>query len=465
MGLVTAALLIAILLQEARRWWWIFGAASVAGGAVIAASGAVPLEKFTAVLDGDWLYVVEARAKYLYVSEWRAKDWVRIVLATSITLPMIAIYSGRQRRVIISAIIVGASGLLVAFIGTDVLHNVVLSQLQSSRAVWFVYLLGNVGLGLVVANLYEKSEEDGDAFFFLYISAWTIAHLLWPVPGLIIGLVASGLAYLRITGKIAGIPSLFRRLIYLLTIILFIWLAFFRAKYWLEPGNLDTVFAKSDAFVGIGGFTQVELIFVVFIVFAVVRLRLKISPYVVKGLLILLAVWSVIVWDRRSADDRGLEGEYIADSLLAQIPEGAEVYWEGNAKGAWLLLRRPSYFADAQGAGVVFSDDLAVEYLKRSQIAQALDGVDYVNIWRPFKTREEYNERLKARKKIDRGDIFDACTNAPELDFLVLTRRVDGAYLMVWRPQTHDQVVDAPPSTPELALSQSRFLYRCADFR
>ena len=203
---------------------------------------------------------------------------------------------------------------------------------------------------------------------------------------MILGIVASGLAYLRITGKISGIPSVLRRLIYILSVILFVSMIFFRLKFWLQPGSLEAIFAKSEAFVGIAGFTQIELAFVVFIVFAVVRLRLKIPSPVTKGLLVVLALWSIFVWDRRSADDRGLEGDYIADSLLEQIPEGAQVYWEGNAKGAWLLLGRPSYFADAQGAGVVFSDDLAVEYLKRSRIAQAIDGVDYVDIWRPFKT-------------------------------------------------------------------------------
>ena len=465
MGLVAASLLIAILLQEGRRWWWIFGIASVAGGAIILASGAVPLEKITAVLEGDWRQVVEARAKYLYLSEWRAKDWARILLATSITLPLIALYSGWQRRLVVSGLIVGVSGLFVSFIGTDVLHNVLLSQLQTSRAVWFAYLLGNIGLGVVVANMYRKSEEDGDAFFFLYISVWTVAHLIWPLPGMILGIVASGLAYLRITGKISGIPSVLRRLIYILSVILFVSMIFFRLKFWLQPGSLEAIFAKSEAFVGIAGFTQIELAFVVFIVFAVVRLRLKIPSPVTKGLLVVLALWSIFVWDRRSADDRGLEGDYIADSLLEQIPEGAQVYWEGNAKGAWLLLGRPSYFADAQGAGVVFSDDLAVEYLKHSRIAQAIDGVDYVDIWRPFKTRDEYNERLKARKKIDRGDLVDACANAPELDFLVLSREVDGAYLLDWRPQTRDQVVNPPPAASDLPPTGSLYLYRCADFR
>jgi len=465
MGLITASLIAAILLQEARRWWWIFGAATVAGIAIILVSGAVPPERFTAELDGDWLHVVETRAKYLFVSEWPIKDWARIILAASITLPMIALYSGWQRRLILSALFVGASGLAVSFIGADMLHNVLLSQIQTSRAIWFVYLLGNVAMGVVVASAYRKSDADGDAFFFLYLSAWMIAHILWPLPGMILGVAASGLAYLRITGKIAGIPSLFRRLIYITSIILFFWMIFFRLKFWLLPDNRDAIFSNGDAFVGIGGFSQVELAVIVLIVFAAVRLRMKIPSYVTKGLIVLLAVWSVFVWDRRSEENRGFEGDYIADSLIEKIPEGAQVYWEGSVKGPWFLLRRPSYFADAQGAAVVFSQDLALEYLKRSKIAHAVEGVDYVDIWRPFKTVDEYRERLKAKKKLDKLDLADACANAPELDFLVLTRRVEGAYLMVWNPRTLEQVADAPSTAPKPLPTQSRFLYRCADFR
>lgn len=465
MGLITTSLIAGILLQEGRRWWLIFGAASIAGIAIILVSGVIPLERFTAVMDGDWLYVVEKRAKYLFVSEWRAGDWARIILASSITVPMIALYSGWQRRLILSALIVGASGLAVSFIGTDVLHNVLLSQVQTSRTVWFVYLLGNVGMGVVVASLYKKSESDGDVFFFLYLSAWLIAHILWPLTGMTLGLATSGLAYLRITGKIAGLPSLFRRLIYLLTIILFVLMVFFRIKFWLLPENQSAIFSKGDAFVGIAGFSQFELALIVLVVFTVVRLRLKIPPYVTKGLIILLAVWSIFVWDRRSAEDRGLEGGYIVDSLLEHIPQGAQVYWESNVKGAWFLLRRPSYFASVQGAGAVFSEPLAAEILKRSPIANSIDGVDYVDIWRPVKTVAEYAERLEVSKQLDRIDLVDACTNAPELDFLVLTRQVAGAYLMVWSPRTHDQAVDAPATTPGTLPEDSHFLYRCADFR
>ncbi len=465
MGLITAALIAGILLQEGRRWWLIFGAASIAGIAIILVSGVIPLEQMTAVLEGEWLDVVEKRARYLFVSEWRVWDWTRIILAISITLPMIALYSGWQRRLILSALIVGASGLAVSFIGTDMVHNVLLSQVQASRAIWFAYLLGNVAFGVVIAGLYKKSEADGDAFFFLYITAWTVTHLLWPVPGMILGVGASGLAYLRITGKIAGIPSLFRRLIYLMSIILFFWLIFFRIKFWLIPANRETLFSQGDAFVGIGGFTQLELAFIVFIVFAVVRLRLSVPPLVTKGLIILLAVWSLTVWDRRSADDRGLEGDYQVAEILEQIPEGAEVYWEGTVKGAWFLLRRPSYFANAQGAGVVFSQALALEFHKRSKVALAIDGVDYVNIWRPFKTAAEYVERLKVQKKLTRSDIVDACINAPELDFLILTRRVDGAYLLVWNPRTRNRGMDAQQAASDTLTAETRILYRCTDFR
>lgn len=465
MGLITAALIAGVLLQEGRRWWLIFGAASIAGVAVLLVSGVIPLEGFTAALEGDWLYAVETRAKYLFVSEWPIKDWARIIFVASITLPMFALYSGWQRRLIGSALIVGASGLLVSFIGSDMLHNVLLSQVQTSRAIWFVYLLGNVAMGVVIASLYRKSEADGDAFFFLYISTWMVAHILWPVPGLILGLTASGLAYLRITGKIAGIPSLFRRLIYIASIILFFWLIFFRIKFWLIPASRDAMFSNGDAFVGIGGFSQVELAVIVFIVFAAVRLQLKIPSYVTKGLMILLALWSVLVWDRRSAEDRGLEGGYVVDSLIEQIPEGAQVYWEGNTKGAWFLLGRPSYFADTQGAGTVFSGPLALEFLKRSRIVQAVDGVDYVDIWHPAKTGELPVKKSPVEKNLERSDLVTACANAPELDFLVLTRQVEGAFITVWHPRTHDQPVGAPPATPGTEPAKSRYLYRCSDFR
>jgi hypothetical protein len=282
---------------------------------------------------------------------------------------------------------------------------------------------------------------------------------------LIVGLIASGLAYLRFADKISGIPSLFRRFIYVLTVFLLFWMIVFRVKFWLLPGNFEAMFADTGGFVGIKGFSQVELAVIVFIVFAVVRLRLKIPTYATKAVLILLAVWAVFVWDRRSADDRGLEGAYLAEPLLEQIPAGAQVYWEGNTKGAWLLLGRPSYFADAQGAGVVFSEALAVEYRKRAQIIQAIDGVEYVDIWRPFDTNDEYQERLKVHKSLRRSDLVAVCLSAPELDFLMLTRQVEGAYLVEWLRQTVDQGTGDSQTVSDTDSEVRLFLYRCADFR
>ena len=465
MGLIIAALLVATLLQEGRRWWWIFGSLSVAGAVVILAGGAVPLERLTAVLQGDWLLVVQERAKYLYVGEWRNKDWARIIMAVSLTVPLIVICAGWQRRLVIAAWVVGASGLLVSFIGTDLMHNVLVSQVQASRAVWFTYLLGNIGLGIVIAHMYGKSEEDGDVFFFLYILAWTVTHLVLPVPGMILGVIASGLTFLRLRGNIAGIPSIFRRLIYILSALLFAWLIYLRVTVWLKPDALADVFAKSDSFLGLAGFTQIELAIVVFVIFAIIRLRVNVPASLTKGLLVLLALWSIFVWDRRSANDRGLEGDYAADTLREHIPEGAQVYWEGNVKGPWLLLRRPSYFSDSQGAGAVFSEALAAEYLKRSRVVAALDDVDYVRIWRPFKTREEYQERLIAKKELRRDDLVNVCTIDAELDFMMLTRAVDGAYVMVWQPWTPPQLAEAQSKAADMTPAYSLYLYRCADFR
>ncbi|NNE82791.1 MAG: hypothetical protein HKN28_02360, partial [Alphaproteobacteria bacterium] len=283
--------------------------------------------------------------------------------------------------------------------------------------------------------------------------------------GAVVGVIASALAYLRFADKIAGIPSLFRRLIYVLTGFLFFGMVVFRVKFWLLPGSLEAVFADTGGYVGLQGFSQIEIALIVFIVFAVVRLRLKVPAYATKALLILLAIWSIFVWDRRSADNRGLEGAYLADSLLEQIPEGAQVYWEGTVKGAWFLLGRPSYFADIQGAGAVFSQALAVEYLKRARIIQAIDDVEYVDIWRPFDTNEEYQERLKVQKSLRRSELVDVCLSAPELDFLVLTRQVEGAYMAEWLRRTVDQGAGDSQTVSDADSEVRLFLYRCADFR
>lgn len=465
MGLIAAALIIGILLQESRRWWLVFGLGSIAGLALALGSGLVPHERLTATLDGDWLRVVQQRAKYLYLAEWLTKDWARILLAVSVTVPLAALYTGWRRRLIVSAWIVGGAGLLVSFVGTDLLHNVLLSQVQTSRTIWFVYLLGNVGLGVVVANLYKKSEADGDALLFLYVLAWMVTHILWPVPGLILGLAASSLAHLRITEKIVGIPSLLRRLIYMSSLILLAGLLFFRLKFWLVPENRGAIFSDSEAFLGLSGFTHAELVVVALVIFSVSRMRLEIPASVTKGLLILLAVWSIFVWDRRSMETRGLEGGFDVAVLVEHIPEGAQVYWEGSAKGAWFLLGRPSYFASIQGAGTVFAEPLAEEFWRRSLIVHELDGVDYVDIWHAFKTQEEREAWSEVQKELDRNDLVTACTNAPELDFMVLTRKVDGAYLADWYPQVNARAPDAPPVRGEMLPEKSRYLYRCADFR
>ena len=241
---------------------------------------------------------------------------------------------------------------------------------------------------------------------------------------------------------------------------------FFRAKFWLKSYNFDAAFQDVGPFLGVAGLSQVEVLLVVLVIFAIARLRLQISPFVTAALLISLTVWAVFIWDRRDTDSRGLDGDYRAETLADYIPEDAQVYWESDVKGAWYLLGRASYFALEQGAGVVFSKDLAVEFLRRSKTIHAVDGVDYVDIWRRNETIEQTLTRYRVNKELARSDLAAACGAEPELDFLVLTRRVEGAYVTVWYPRSSDRGAGATPqSASQLLPTDPYFLYRCADFR
>ena len=77
-------------------------------------------------------------------------------------------------------------------------------------------------------------------------------------------------------------------------------------------------------------------------------------------------IYAASTWDRRSEWIRyvetGLEREH---PFAALIPEDAQVYWHENLAATWLVLRRPSYVSDYQGAGNLFNRKTAIEHMRR----------------------------------------------------------------------------------------------------
>ena len=78
------------------------------------------------------------------------------------------------------------------------------------------------------------------------------------------------------------------------------------------------------------------------------------------------------VWDRRSLETRYFDSGLGVPDLarIVRTREG-EVYWIGGIRESWSWLERPQWLSPVQGAGLVFSRDLAVLYQARSNRAVA----------------------------------------------------------------------------------------------
>jgi hypothetical protein len=82
---------------------------------------------------------------------------------------------------------------------------------------------------------------------------------------------------------------------------------------------------------------------------------------------------AALAWDVRSADQRALDRREGREALGAQLAASpGPVYWMGGVTHAWFWADRPSWFAMAQGAGVVFSRPLAMTWTGRLQALVAI---------------------------------------------------------------------------------------------
>jgi hypothetical protein len=214
-----------------------------------------------------------------------------------------------------------------------------------------------------------------------------------------------------------------------------------------------------DAFVRL---TEIEGAAVAIVVVTLARCLPEIARKALPVMALMLVIAAVAVWDSREDETSALTAEPPPPAFDLALAPDAQVFWEDDVRGAWFLLRRPSYFSAAQGAGLLFQRQTASTFLHRARVLEPLMGEDMTE-WshRTDPNTPEYTPL----PTLDRGMLAQACRQDSNLDAMVLTRAVDGAYAARWslprafyRPWLLYKGYDVPPL-------QHFYLYRCADLR
>lgn len=413
---------------------------TLAVAAVLAVAAGAPLPR----LDGDWLAVVKLTSPYLFISTWSLDDWGRIAVPLSaLAIGLLTSSSPLVRRLCGSALITVACSFAMTALCCDLLHIVIITQLQPWRWLWLANVLA-ILLIPVIARDSWRTGDSGRTAAVLFGIAWILHGESNVMLVTLLAVVCAAIPPARVKDTIARL--LFRGSCVLLVIavmtniankLLYVmdshsadtWIVIRWLRVWAADGVLPTLLIASLAF---ALESSASLRRNAFCVAAAALVCIGLGPAA-------WASWSTAYYTPALRDK-------FAD-WRQHIPVHAEVIWPDTPVGAWYFLERPSYWSPHQVAGSVFSRAKTVTMQQRTEwIAAALDHADPAS-----ESPARHRSPLRSVIHWTPAALTSVC------------RTTSLQYLVTWsylgRPAL--QPVTPNPARPNGHL----YLYSCADFK
>ena len=329
-------------------------------------------------MTGRWLAITVFRSGFLFVNLWRAADWNDTLLALlTLCISATALSSRHARLGASCAVGVALAGLTLATVSSLWLHLEVLIQGQPWRWVWLAHFFA---MGLLPATVLAlwRGSMNGRTASLLLSAAWLFivpitarSSLVHVIPALLSGLawvfwiVRSSVS--RDLGRILNIAGwlIFGAVVVssLVTISL----------GWELMDKEETVSASAG-----GGQILSALRFLTpatcIAIAGCAIARVFWTP--LRGILVCIAGIALLYIAGPAALNQWLARPYSGEAHAAfadwraAIPPGSEVLWYDNLPETWFLLERRAYLTRSQSGGIVFSEALADEIVRRALVLE-----------------------------------------------------------------------------------------------
>jgi hypothetical protein len=378
------------------------------------------------IMDASWLDVVRERSQFLFLQLWPAADWnlnARPFLSLSVSALVIG--DARIRKLCVASMLVGATGLAVAYIAGLIGPVSLLLQGQAWRWVW---LTGFTSVVLLAPTVIAMSRSDTIGLFcsLLMIFAWT-----FPTVGALACLVCTMILWLMRDRINAPGAKVLRYSTVLLTVGIFGWaMKGFVAVTWGRPPGSNGVPPPL-----VGRFAGIELLSIsIFAALAwwIRAIRPAIGLPIAIALLVAVLMCCLPQALRDPSKDWVSAGNDDFSDWRRAIPPNANVFVvpaRNSAAFSWFTLERPSYLTVDQSSGVVFSRATALEVRRRSQVLLPLMKPD----WEILSNMAKHDRAAKSSISVlTREQLISLCHD-PELDFVVATESVG------FEPMRHTQ--------------------------
>lgn len=370
MALAGVAAIGLTLCIEDRRWLLL-----ALGGAlalVVAVALDAPMAgRLRVFVDAQWLSLLIDRNAYLFPQIWRPEDFVLPAVQSATILIAASRAEGRLKRLLQAGLAAGVVGVFVAWIAAAFLPSLLLLQAQTWRMWWLTGVLAAVSLGFCAVRLGKGEGKDRFALAMIAF-AWTMAS-----QGPIV-LVALAIAIVVATPRFSRDIAISDR------IANYTWLALGAAVVipaaimlarWLElPGQADYTPVFTKRLLAILG-DSVLLAAVALAAFGLPKALPRIPALAALAFACIAAVCGARLWFDPDSYARNIFDARVQQDLAQMTPRDGEILWLQGSTEPWAWLRRPHWLGDIQGAGIVFSRDMAMLYRERAEALGAA-GLD-----------------------------------------------------------------------------------------
>lgn len=421
--MVLPALLVSwlLLLQRDRRYAWALLLLPVP--LLLAVLGLAPFDSLARRYDEAWWQLVKEVNSQVLLQSWSWPDWQGVAVDL---LTLLAVWRALPKplaRLGVSALVAALLLLLASWLGADLGRNILLTQLQLWRVLWLAHALalcsapaliglawsqGGVGrllaLSIVALLLAVAARFDFSWVLLLWVGLWLalllarlrVSRLLLVLSAgatvlAVLMLAVSRLANeglaLRLGYADAAVLPMWQQLLGLPVVALGLgcaaWLLWVRAR-WASMALCALLF--SAAFIGADGRSD---------------------------------------WGRLIDDGLGREHPF-----AALIPAGSQVYWHGEFAATWVLLRRPSYYDKAQGAGLLFNQGTAEEFAPRWTAWQPVRDQVLGCRFSAVLGHHSPSECITPAQE----ELARLCRSQTKLDYLIIERALSLPPLASWNP-------------------------------
>jgi hypothetical protein len=447
LSLPVMALTWCFLASKDRRWLWLLAVIPAVLGA--AAAGIPPWDGLLKTYPPYWGALVQTANQLVQLGNWPLRDHLIVLQDLIILLAVIRLRPADDCTRLLWAVIFATVALMgLTALGADLLHSILLTQLQLWRVHLVSHLLAMALVPWLALRLWQRGGLWPVSVCALALTL-TNAHIgtnhgvatlsLWALTSLIAWRVQSVAQAVRVLACCCILACA-------LMLSADQLIGAMQQMTWQSPKA-----GWGDRFAKLAAFPALALIG--FALLWQLAGKARWGAPAAFGLSVLLLGTAAWNWDRRTDLARAIDEAPTAPThpFVAHLPVNATVYWPTELAAVWGLLERASHYSQPQGAGLLFNRDTALVFGARKEMYLRINEDREQCKAGSLITRDLSSYRACDVPAIER--LTTLCGQPAAPDFIVLRNQLAAKPLSTWHLPAHRE----PP--------QTYALYACTQFK